>query len=74
MLRGLSEEVHEAERYADHLDRGRVVLALPAENGAVAALLARIIARHGGYDVTFFDNFSYEYLTPEEDARHSLAR
>src|SRR5690348_13540790 len=35
VLRGFSEEAHEAERYARHLEHGRVVLAMPAENRAV---------------------------------------
>lgn len=35
---------------------------MPAENRAVAVLLTRALARHGGYDVTFFDNLTYEHL------------
>ena len=62
VLRGLSEEAHEADRYAGHLQRGKVLLAMPAENRAVAELLTRGLTRHGGYDVTFFDNWTYEHL------------
>lgn len=64
ILRGVSEEAHEAERYARHLQRGKIVLAMPAENRAVAELLTRGLTRHGGYDVTFFDNLTYEHLAP----------
>lgn len=64
VLRGLSEEAHEAERYASHLQRGRIVLALPAENRAVAVLLTRVLTRNGAHDVTFYDNLAYEHLTP----------
>jgi hypothetical protein len=61
---GVSEETHEAQRYARHLQRGKIVLAMPAENRAVAELLTRGLTRHGGYDVTFFDNLTYEHLAP----------
>lgn len=64
VLRGLGEETHEAERYARHLRRGRIVLAMPAENRAVAVLLTRLLTRDGGHDVTFYDNLTYEHLTP----------
>jgi hypothetical protein len=64
VLRGISEEVHEAERYARHLQSGKILLAMPAENRAVAELLTRGLTRHGGYDVTFFDNLTYEHLAP----------
>jgi hypothetical protein len=37
---------------------------MPAENRAVAELLTRGLTRHGGYDVTFFDNLTYEHLAP----------
>lgn len=64
VLRGFSEEAHEADRYARHLEHGRVVLAMPAENRAVAVLLTNLLTRDGGYDVTFYDNLTYEHLTP----------
>lgn len=64
VLRGMSEQTHEAERYAQHLDHGDVVLSLPAENHAVAVLLSRILTRHGGFDITFFDNLTYEHFGP----------
>lgn len=73
VLRGVSVEAAEADRYADHLDRGRVVLALPAEERSLALVLARAMTRHGGYDLTFFDNWTYEHLSPAENARHGLA-
>lgn len=64
VLRGLSEETHESERYARHLRRGRIVLAMPAENRAVAVLLTRLLTRDGAHDVTFYDNLTYEHMTP----------
>lgn len=64
VLRGLSEETHEAERYARHLQRGRIVLAMPAENRALAMLLTRLLTRDGAHDVTFYDNLTYEHMTP----------
>jgi hypothetical protein len=64
VLRGFSEEAHEADRYGRHLQNGKVLLAMPAENRAVAELLTRVLTRNGGYDVTFFDNLTYEHLAP----------
>lgn len=64
VLRGISEETHEAERYARHLKRGHIVLAMPAENRAVAVLLKQLLIRDGAHDITFYDNLTYEHMTP----------
>jgi SAM-dependent methyltransferase len=71
-VKRLGGETHDAERYADHLEHGRAVLAVAAPDRAAALRIADVITRHGGYDVTYYAPLAKEYMSPEANAAHGL--
>ena len=66
-------EDHEAERYADHLQQNRIVLAMPVANRDEALEACRQITDNDGYDVTYYRALAVEYMSPEANERHGVA-
>ena len=66
-------EAHEAERYADHLQQGRTVLAMTVADREAALRACRLIADNDGYDVTYYRALAIEYMRPEANERHGIA-
>lgn len=65
-------ERQEAERYAIHLEHGRVVLAVPSHRREDAERLTRVLVQHGGFDITYFGGVTIEEMSPIADARHGV--
>lgn len=65
-------EKHEAERYARHIEEGRTVVTLQAGDREAARGMARTLLDHGAYDVTYFSNWTIEYLSPQENIDRGL--
>lgn len=66
-------ENHEAERYADHLQHQRIVLAMPVADREAALRACRQITDNDGYDVTYYRALAIEYMSPEANERHGVA-
>jgi hypothetical protein len=66
-LKNMGGESNMATRYADHLARGRRLLAVPVADNAAAEQLTKVLTGHGGYDVTYFRDWSIQYMSPSEN-------
>lgn len=55
-------EPQQAEHYAGQLEEGRIILGIPANDRAEVDRLLPLISQHGGYDVTYFAQSSFEHL------------
>ncbi len=71
-FRGLGGEDHEAERYANHMEHGRVILAVPASDQVTAERITPVLTQHGAFDVTFFGSWTMQHLSPGENAEHGM--
>jgi hypothetical protein len=67
-LKRLGGETHEAERYAEHLEKGRVVAAVPVRDRDAAGAVTAVLLAHGAYDITHFGAWAIEHTSWEEDA------
>jgi hypothetical protein len=67
-LKRLGGETHEAERYAEHLEKGRVVAAAPVRDRDAAGVVTAVLLAHGAYDITHFGAWAIEHTSWEEDA------
>lgn len=61
-------EDQEADRYAIHLRHGRTVLVVPDEGYRAAEALTGTLTRHGGYDITYFDDWTIDQMAARVDA------
>jgi hypothetical protein len=71
-LKAIGGERHVAQIYAHHLREGRVVAAAPVSSHELAREVARLLTRQGGYEVTYFGNWSVRYLSPQENLDHGV--
>src|SRR5450759_957183 len=67
-LKRVGGETHEAERYAEHLEKGRVVAAAPVPDRASAGAVTEVLLAHGAYDITHFSAWAIEHTSWQEDA------
>jgi hypothetical protein len=67
-LKHIGGETHEAERYAEHLEEGRVVAAAPVPDRASAGVVTEVLLAHGAYDITHFSAWAIEHTSWEEDS------
>ena len=69
-LKRIGGETHEAERYAEHLEQGRVVAAAPVRDRDAAGEVTAVLLAHGAYDITHFSAVGIEHTSWQEDAAH----
>lgn len=62
----------EAQRYAIHLEHGRIVLTVPCPDQSTADRLTKAVVEHGAYDVTFFGPWTIEHMSPGENAQRGM--
>jgi hypothetical protein len=67
-LKRIGGETHEAERYAEHLEKGRVVVAAPVPDRAAAGAVTEVLLAHGAYDITHFSAWAIEHTSFQEDS------
>jgi len=68
LLKRIGGETHEAERYAEHMAKGRVVAAAPVHGRDAAGGVTEVLLAHGAYDITHFSAWAIEHTSWEEDA------
>jgi len=61
-------EDQETDRYAIHLRHGRTMLVVPDESYRAAEALTGTLTRHGGYDITYFDDWTIDQMAARVDA------
>ncbi|MDB5074823.1 MAG: hypothetical protein JWO42_1002 [Chloroflexi bacterium] len=66
-LKGMGGETNMAMRYAQHLQDGHVMLAAPVSDNETAQKVTGIVTGHGGYEVTYFRDWSIQYMSPNEN-------
>lgn len=71
-IKGIGGEDLEAQRYAIHLEHGRVVLAMPCPDQSMADTLTRSLVQHGAYDVTYFSHWTIQHMSPTENAERGM--
>lgn len=71
-LKTLGGESHEAQRYGEHLDHGRVVLVVPAPDRDTAVALTDLLTSHGAFDVTYYSGWTIEHTSWQDDAARGL--
>lgn len=67
-LKRIGGETHEAERYAEHMEQGRVVAAAPVRDRDAAGEVTAVLLAHGAYDITHFSALAIEHTSWEKDA------
>jgi hypothetical protein len=67
-LKRIGGETHEAERYAEHLEKGSVVVAAPVQDRGAAWAVTEVLLAHGAYDITYFSALAIEHTSWEDDA------
>jgi hypothetical protein len=67
-LKRLGGETHEAQRYAEHMEKGRVVAAAPVRDREAAGEVTAVLLAHGAYDITHFGAWAIEHTSWEEDS------
>jgi hypothetical protein len=72
LVKRIGGETHEAERYAWHLEQGRIVLAVRVEHKEAADAATQTLKQHGAYDVTYFRGWAIQYMSPLENTQHGL--
>jgi hypothetical protein len=65
-------ESNMAKRYAQHLEEGHVVLAAPVSDNETAEKFTRIVTNNGGYEVTYFRDWSIQYMSPTENINRGI--
>jgi hypothetical protein len=69
-LKGIGGETNMAKRYANYLQQGGTVLAAPVPNNDAVETIARIVTKNGGYEVTYFGDWTIKYMSPSENIDH----
>jgi hypothetical protein len=72
MFKSVGGESLEGERYAMHVDQGRVVLTMPCLDQATADQLTKVLVPHGAWDVTYFGGWTIQHMSPGENAAHGM--
>ena len=72
LVKKIGGETHEAERYARHLEEGRIVLAVRVEHKEAADAATQTLKQHGAYDVTYFRGWAIQYMSPLENTQHGI--
>ena len=72
VTKGFGGEGNEAERYARHVQEGRIVLTVAAPNKDAADAVTQTLTQHGAYDVTYFRPLGIEYMSASENQEHGL--
>jgi hypothetical protein len=71
-LKNIGGESHEAQRYAKHLEKGQVVVALPVHDRASAVEITYKLLQNGAYDVTYYAGWTIEHTSWEADSQRGL--
>src|SRR5579871_2726052 len=71
-LKTLGGESHEAQRYGEHLEQGRLVLVVPAADRDTAVALTDLLTSHGAFDVTYYSGWTIEHTSWQEDTARGL--
>ncbi len=72
LVKAIGGESHEAQRYAKHLDEGRVVVALPVHDRASAVEITYQLLQNAAYDVTYYAGWTIEHTSWEADSHRGL--
>jgi hypothetical protein len=67
-LQRMGGATHEAERYAEHMEKGRVVAAAAVHDRDVAGAVTAVLLAHGAYDITHFSAWAIEHTSWQENA------
>ena len=72
MFKSVGGESLEGERYAMHVDQGRIVLTMPCADQATADQLTKALTPHGAWDITYFGGWTIQHMSPGENAAHGM--
>ena len=72
MFKSVGGESLEGERYAMHVDQGRVVLTMPCADQTTAEQLTEALVPHGAWDITYFGGWTIQHMSPGENAAHGM--
>ena len=72
MFKSVGGESLEGERYAMHVDHGRIVLIMPCADQTTAEQLTKALVPHGAWDITYFGGWTIQHMSPGENAAHGM--